>query len=89
MITPTDIKRYGIASIETSFFAIDDLFSGSINDPSLEAEIFAHARCACYDVVYIIMQGGKLAVQLIFFRNKSGYDLYKQEDVLLFNDVDE
>lgn len=93
MITPTHIKRYGIASIETSFFAIDDLFSGSVNDPSLDAELFASSRVSCFDIVYGVTADGRVAAQVIFFRNRHGYDTYMQDvnenNVLLFNEIEE
>lgn len=78
--------KYGIISTWDTYASIDDLFSGSNNDPWTSADQNAdHIGAKWYDISLAICADGKCIVQVLVFRNKVGLDKYMEDGVLIFN----
>lgn len=87
MMTASQIFKYGIAATFDNHSAVDELFSGDGNDPSLAAENLAYdvAEGGYWDISVAIGANGTCVTQILIFRNKEGYEAYKKDGVTIFD----
>ncbi|MFA7287635.1 MAG: hypothetical protein WC055_02030 [Melioribacteraceae bacterium] len=86
MLTASAIHRYGIEGVWDMYASINDLFSGSDNDPFLNADALAGEIGAVFwDITVAIASKDKCIIQVLVFRNKMGYDKYKSDGVVIFD----
>ncbi len=86
MLTSSDILKYGIVSTWDTYASIDDLFSGSINDPWLSADQNSdYIGVKWYDISLAICADGKCIVQVLAFKDKAGLYRYIEDGKLIFN----
>lgn len=92
MITATDIHKYGIENMWQTTASINDLFSGSMNDPSLAAEDMAVQNGPWYDIGYAIgglgfnIGGSTVVVQVTMFKTREGLERYREDGIVLFDE---
>ena len=100
MLKPSDIQKYTILLWQDVYASTDWLFSNKtiiqemedgeerqiFLDPYDEALDSLDRMAAKYfDLVVMIGANGTCQVQSIIFRTKEGYDRYKEDGVLIFN----
>lgn len=96
MITSSQVEKYGIVMFADIYSRIDHLFSGGKDfgedgnetwlDPIEGAHMDAGRMDAqFYDVNVAICPNGTCIVQIVVFRSKEKYELYKADNVILFN----
>ena len=88
MLTSSIIVRYGITGVWDRVSRVDDLFSGSDNDPHLLAQIDAPnlADGEYYSLSFALGIKNTLVTQIIFFKDKQGYERYLRDGITLFDD---
>lgn len=87
MLTVSLIHKYGIVATHNTYSAIDELFSNLWNDPYQRAENLAYdiAEGLFFDVSVAICDEGKCICQSVIFRTREGYEKYKQDGIVLFD----
>jgi len=87
MLTASQIHRYGIAATYDSYASTEQLFSNGGLDPVLSAENMAYDiyQGGYFDISVAIGPNGTCVTQIILFRKKEGYDLYKADNITVFD----
>jgi len=101
MLTHELIGKYNIKMINgkpaiyDTISRMDDLFSESINDPYLAAQMNAD-ECGFnkdkdgallpYDITVAVCPNGNIITQIVVFRNYEGYDRYLADGIVIFDD---
>lgn len=97
MLTVTQITKYGILAYADIHSKTDHLFSGEVDfgedgnptwlDPIDGAhESAGNMGAEFYDINVAICKDNKCVVQILVFRTKEGYERYKEDGVIIFND---
>lgn len=94
MISASLIQRYGVRAVWDTTGVVDDLFSGSVNDPHLDALDFGMENKREGEKIDITFAVGPrndngyttLVSQVIVFRDGQGLDRYLRDGITIFDD---
>lgn len=95
MLTAEVVVRYSIDACYDRVSRMDDLFSESINDPYLNAQMDVDycgynkdkdGNFLPYDISVAVCPNGNIITQVIVFRNYAGYDRYLADGITIFDD---
>jgi len=95
MLTAEIVATYQIDATYDRISRMDDLYSESINDPHLVAQMDADycgynrdadGNMLPNDIVVAVCPNGNVVVQIVVFRNYEGYNRYLADGIVIFDD---
>jgi len=90
MLTSSIIAKYGVTNVLSGYSKLDGLFSGEGDDAAMAAENHAGAitNGQYFDITIAICKDYKVETQIIVFKDKTGYDKYIEDGIVIFNNTE-